>query len=277
MLELPQPWPSNPWETRFRTVRASDPRYEASGVRFLTVQSPSLGGRGDLAIYVPPGAEDVADLPVVVLLHGVYGSFWNWAYNGGAHEVLRDMMGAGTVGPMALLMPSDGLAGEGTAYLSHPRADYEAWVVVDAVDCAAEAVDSITARSPLMLCGASMGGYGAMRLGARHASRVTAISAHSTVPDLVSLSQFLSHPFPTDGDTGAVDDLLVAAGEELPPLRFDCGEDDPLIEANRRLHRTLQRAGVTHRYEEYAGAHNWDYWHDRLPDSLTFFDSVLRS
>ena len=131
-ITLPQPWPPNPWATRFRTARASDPRYEVAGMRFVTVQSPALGGRGDLAVYVPPGHAASPDLPVVVLLHGVYGSFWNWAFNGGAHVVMAGLMSDGAVGPMALLMPSDGLAGEGTAYLSGPTADYEAWVMDDA-------------------------------------------------------------------------------------------------------------------------------------------------
>lgn len=185
-------------------------------------------------------------------------------------------MAVGAVGPMALIMPSDGLDAEGTAYLSRPRADYEAWVMLDAFDAACEAVAGITVRSPMLLCGASMGGYGAMRLGARHAGRVSAISAHSTVPDLVSLSQFVVKPFPIDDDAQTSAELLVAAGDLLPPLRFDCGLDDPLIEENRRLHRTLQHAGLTHRYEEHEGGHNWDYWHSRLPDSLAFFESVMR-
>ena len=119
-ITLPQPWPPNPWATRFRTARASDPRDEVAGMRFVTVQSPALGGRGDLAVYVPPGHAASPGPPRGRALHGVYGSFWNWAFNGGAHVVMASLMSDGAVGPMALLMPSDGLAGEGTAYSVRP-------------------------------------------------------------------------------------------------------------------------------------------------------------
>jgi enterochelin esterase-like enzyme len=249
-------------------------------MRFVTVQSPALGGRGDLAVYVPPGHAASPDLPVVVLLHGVYGSFWNWAFNGGAHVVMADLMSDGAVGPMALLMPSDGLAGEGTAYLSGPTADYGAWVMDDALACAGEAVAGITDASPLFLCGASMGAYRALRLGAHHADRVLGVSAHSTVPDLASLAAFVARPIepPRNGSTAIVDVLLEVkrAGGRPPRLRLDCGLDDPLLGVNRELRDALRRAGIAHRYEEFPGAHNWDYWHTRLPASLRFFDDLVR-
>ena len=70
------------------------------------LQSPALAGRGDLAIFAPAAVATVGeDVPLVVLLHGVYGSFWNWAFNGGAPDVLSGLMAAGAVGPMVLAMP----------------------------------------------------------------------------------------------------------------------------------------------------------------------------
>jgi S-formylglutathione hydrolase FrmB len=52
--------------------------------------------------------------------------------------------------------------------------------------------------------------------------------------------------------------------------------EDPLIEANRRLHDDLTAHGVTHRYQEFPGYHSWDYWALHLPDSLLFFEECLR-
>ena len=249
-------------------------------MRFVTVQSPALGGRGDLAVYVPPGHAASPDLPVVVLLHGVYGSFWNWAFNGGAHVVMADLMSDGAVGPMALLMPSDGLAGEGTAYLSGPTADYGAWVMDDARRAPARQWPasptprhcSCAARrwAPTARCASD----------AHHADRVLGVSAHSTVPDLASLAAFVARPIepPRNGSAAIVDVLLEVkrAGGGLPRLRLDCGLDDPLLGVNRELRDALRRAGIAHRYEEFPGAHNWDYWHTRLPASLRFFDDLVR-
>lgn len=273
VVSLPDPWPTNPWPTRFRTVRPSEARYEPDGLRFLTVQSPALGGRGDLIVYVPPGSDSVVDLPIVVMLHGVYGSFWNWAFKGGAHRVLEHLVVAGAVPPMALVMPSDGLAGEGTAYRNGTDAEYESWIMHDVVDAATEMIPGIGPGSPLFLTGVSMGGYGAVRLGVRHADRVAAVSAHSPVPDLVTLSQFVAEPYETNCDDDLASMLVQAA--VVPPLRFDCGTSDPLIDVNRHLHDTLVAASVDHGYDEFPGGHDWDYWHTHVSDTLRFLASVL--
>ncbi len=282
MIALARPWPTNPWPTQFRTVRVSTPGALPDGLRFVTVQSPALGGRGDLAIFVPPGLElGTTDLPLVVLLHGVYGSFWNWAFCGGAHDVLSALIEAGVVAPMVLAMPSDGLAGEGTAYLDCGGADYERWVIDDVPACVAEATACIGDRSPLMLGGNSMGGFGALRLSARHAGRVAAVCAHSAITDLDELALF------TLDDVGVVVGLPDAERsvvsvigrhrDVMPPIHVDCGTGDPLIGPNRDLRDALERLGVDHSYEEYDGAHDWPSWRRRLAVSLQFFDRVARA
>jgi len=282
MISLPRPWPTNPWPTRFRTVRSSPPGVLPEGLRFVTVQSPALGGRGDLAIFAPPDiCTDATDVPIVVLLHGVYGSFWNWALVGRAHEVLSSLIEAGDVRSLVLAMPSDGLTGEGTAYLDRGPGDYERWIVEDVPACVAEATPGVTERSPLLLAGNSMGGFGALRLAARHRDRVAAAVAHSPITHLDDLAAF------TDDDVGAVVGLPAAErslatvlgdrdAAELPPMYIDCGTGDPLVECNRRLHESLVEAGVPHRYEEYDGGHDWESWNRRLHIGLRFLDRAVR-
>ncbi len=281
MITLPQPWPTNPWPTSFRTVRNSPPEALPAGLQFITVQSPALGGRGDVAIFTPPAlAPDATDVPLVVLLHGVYGSFWNWAFNGRAHEVLSDLIDDGLVAPMVLAMPSDGLAGEGTAYLDHGTADYERWVIDDVPASVGEATGCVTPRSPLLLAGNSMGGFGALRLAARHAERVTAAAAHSPITDLDELALF------TIADVGeraglpdserSLATVVGRLGRDMVPTHIDCGRADLLIEPNRRLHTALALSCVPHEFEEYDGAHDWSSWHGRIATGLRFLDRAAR-
>jgi putative tributyrin esterase len=278
---LPQPWPPNPWPTQFRTVRTSPPDALPAGLQFVTVQSPALAGRGDLAIFSPPGiAPDAEDVPLVVLLHGVYGSFWNWALNGGAPDVLSTLIAAGDVSPMVLAMPSDGLTGEGTAYLDHGTADFERWVIDDVPASVAESNPVVTEESPLLLAGNSMGGFGALRLAARHADRVAAACAHSPVVDLDDLALFtvddIGVKSGVPGSERSLAALLRASREDIGPIHFDCGTDDPLIGSNRQLHEALEGSGVSHSYEEYDGAHDWASWHQRLAVGLRFLDRAGR-
>src|SRR6266566_2995691 len=70
---------------RFKTVEISSPQFEANGLRFITVKTSNLKGRGDICVYAPSQIEKTDVLPVVILLHGVYGSAWSWAYSAGVH------------------------------------------------------------------------------------------------------------------------------------------------------------------------------------------------
>src|SRR5213594_4357952 len=78
-----------PWTTFNRpmadpqNIEMSFSRLEHDRLRFLTFNSPALGGnRGDVTIFVPPLELQSRNLPLVALLHGVYGSHWSWAFNG---------------------------------------------------------------------------------------------------------------------------------------------------------------------------------------------------
>ncbi|MBC7890758.1 MAG: esterase family protein, partial [Sphingobacteriaceae bacterium] len=105
--------------SHFFTTEASDPTIDLSGLRFFTVKSPALQCRADLTVWLPDGVEILQSLPVVTLLHGVYGSHWAWALQGGAHVVARDLIAAKRIRPTVLAMPSDGLWGDGSGYLTH--------------------------------------------------------------------------------------------------------------------------------------------------------------
>jgi S-formylglutathione hydrolase FrmB len=77
------------------------------------------------------------------------------------------------------------------------------------------------------------------------------------------------------GDRSVVETLLKNR-DRLPPLRFDCGSEDQLIEFNRELHRQLKNASVRHEYEEFPGGHSWPYWETHLADMLRFFAKHLQ-
>lgn len=245
----------------------------------VTVDSPALGGRGEFAIHTTAGVELPHDVPIVVLLHGVYGSCWNWSLMGGAHRTLDRLVHEGRVRAMVLAMPSDGLRGEGTAYLRHPDFDAEAWVMDDVVDAVVEMIGPATAASPLCLGGNSMGGFGAARLGLRHRERVAAVAMHSAITHLDQLVQFTVSDIGTEAGLDPPErDLLTTfdAGRGLvPPLYVDCGRSDPLAGANRELHDQLDRRGIAHQYAEFDGGHDWDAWSRRIEHSLAFFDRQL--
>ncbi len=261
----------DPQYGHYQIVPAGEP-----GLHFLSFRSPALGGRrGDVTLYIPPGVRPSA---VAVLLHGVYDTHWAWALKGAAHRTADRLIGEGAIAPIALIMPSDGLWGDGSAYVPHADADYERWIVDDVVGAVHRALD--LPPMELFITGLSMGGYGSLRLGAKYANRFRAIAAHSAIVNLQSLGSFVIDPL-ADYEYAGSEELNVFAQmrknrNALPPLRFDCGVEDVLLEENRALHGQLRNAGIEHEYLEYPGGHEWSYWSARVAETLRFFDGVRR-
>lgn len=266
----------------FRTVERSDPAIDATGLCFVTVKSAALGQRADISFFVPPEAEGRSDVPIVLLLHGVYGSHWAWALKGGAHRTAARLIADGALPPVVLAMPSDGLWGDGSGYVAHSRQDggqdFERWILDEVPRAAAHVCAGCTPASPLLVAGLSMGGFGALRLAGKYPGRIAAAAGHSSITDVAELDALIAEDregWSEDAADRTVLAALLGAAAPLPPLRFDCGLDDPYLNGNRALHAALTGAGIDHIYAESEGGHEWPYWSRALADTLTFFGRVL--
>ncbi|MBS1573791.1 MAG: prolyl oligopeptidase family serine peptidase [Bacteroidetes bacterium] len=263
----------------FRTIEISDPRFEVNNLRFITVKTPNLKGRGDICVFVPPAIKNDSALPVVILLHGVYGSAWSWAMGTGVHLQVMKMIEQGEIPAMIIAMPSDGLWGDGSAYMAHNGYDFEKWIVEDVVESLKEMIDGVSSASPVFICGLSMGGFGALRIGAKYGNKFKGISAHSAITSLEQMKLFVEEDLENYRQQNKTDEdvfeTIQKYREQLAPFRFDCGTDDLLIEHNRKLHQMLTSAGIEHSYEENPGSHEWPYWEKHIGDSLRFFGKLL--
>ncbi|MBO0592693.1 esterase family protein [Cellulophaga sp. E16_2] len=264
--------------TIFRTTEVSNPDFESNNLRFITVKSSNLKGRGDICVFVPP-YKDLKDAPIITLLHGVYGSAWIWAHKAGVHFTALQMMQEEKIKPMVLAMPSDGLWGDGSAYLPHSDKDFETWITTDVNQAVIENITCTSKTSPLCIAGLSMGGYGALRLGAKYPEIYKGLSGHSSITTKSQMHLFVEEDESSYNQENLSDEdvflLLQKNKLRLPPFRFDCGKDDILIEQNRRLHQLLKEAHIPHTYQEFEGKHEWSYWQEHIKDTLLFFDSLL--
>jgi S-formylglutathione hydrolase FrmB len=258
----------------FRTFEISDPRFESEGLRWITVKSPALRQRADMTVFVPRQAASAKDVPCVILLHGVYGSHWAWALKGGAHRTARRLIEEGRIPPLVLAMPSDGLWGDGSGYLKHSTQNFEGWIIEEVPAAVRQAVPAVTERSPWFISGLSMGGFGALRIGAKYPDRFRAVGGHSSMTHFEQHAQFVEeklgsyHCPPQDQ---AVLETMLRNRDRLPPFRFDCGTEDQLLPLSRELSRQMKQAGIEHEYAEFPGAHEWPYWEAHLVEMLLFF------
>lgn len=265
--------------SKFFTIEVSDPTYEFDNLRWVTVKSKALKKRADISLFVPKGAAIGEIKCIVILLHGVYGSHWAWSLKGGVHKTTQTLIDEARIQPMLLIMPSDGLFGDGSGYLPHHTENYEDWIVTDLRDLIYEIQPDLNPGLPLFITGLSMGGYGAMRLGAKYPHVFKSFSGLSSITEFSQLKQFLEN----NDDTILKENVLAEENiiqwmpnkDGLPLFRFDCGKDDILIEANRKLHRELIANNIPHIYEEYPGAHEWPYWQEHIVDTLLFFNEFI--
>lgn len=263
--------------SKFFTTEISNPENEFDHLRFITVKSKALQRRADITVYIPAVSNTGHSLDVVILLHGVYGSHWAWAMNAGVHKTADRLIQQGKMRPMVLVMPSDGLYGDGSGYLPHQTEDYEKWIVEDVIAVVREQITMVSKNSNFFITGLSMGGYGALRLGSKYPNVFRSFSGLSSITEFSQMKIFLEEG-EYDKLTGLVTkqenvlDCMIANKEKLPDFYFDCGSEDILIEFNRKLHQSLKEKDIKHTYKENPGAHQWDYWRTYIEDSLLFFN-----
>jgi enterochelin esterase-like enzyme len=259
--------------SQFFTTEVAD----FQGLTLMTVKSTALKRRADLTVFIPK-VEIPPAVPVVILLHGVYGSHWAWTAKGKAHQTTQGLIDTGKIKPMIIAMPSDGLFGDGSGYVPHQTENYEKWIVEEVGEVLKEQIEEVRNDSPLFIAGLSMGGFGALRLGAKYPSIFKAFSGLSSITDFTQIEMFVADF--NDLKTKALEqdtvlEWLVKNREILPPFRFDCGTEDILIAYNRQLRRDLVEYKIPHTYQEFSGGHTWEYWTEHLEDTLLFFNDCL--
>lgn len=257
----------------------SDARYERDNLRFLTVKTPNLKGRGDIFVFVPNGIPATGPLPVVILLHGVYGSAWSWPFSSGVHIKAYELMKAGQLPPMVIAMPSDGLWGDGSGYLAHNGYNFEKWIAEDVPAAVRENIPGVTPQSAWFIAGLSMGGFGALRIGAKYWQQFKGISGLSSITAMPQMKLFAEEALINYAQADVTDECVFETIKKyrytLPALRFDCGTDDLLISHNRQLHRKLEKEGILHTYLEFPGGHEWTYWAKHIIGTLQFFAGLV--
>lgn len=260
--------------TKFHTIRKSNPRFSLEGVTHITVKSAALRRRVDTSVYVPSDSDDDIDLPVVVLLHGVYGSHWSWMGSAGAHLTLQKLIDSGDMSKFVLVTPSDGLWGDGSGYVDHGIENYEQWITTEIPNLLREEVDQVTDKSSFYIGGLSMGGWGTLWCGIRNPSIFEGVSAHSAITHIDEMSKFVEEDWTFWKDDNRIHSIqqLIKSRGVSQPIRFDCGMDDLLIEGNRSLHQYLKSNDIDHIYEEFSGSHEWGYWEEHVEKTFRFFD-----
>ena len=238
-----------------------------------TVYSETLGMMTDIAVIIPDNGMarlENGDYPVVYLLHGLSDNHSAWS-----RRTKVDLYAEQT--GFAIVMPEVQRGFYQNMAYGLPYFTY----ISEELPKICHAMFRVTDDSAhTFIAGLSMGGYGAMRCALTYPERYKKAACFSAVTDAKLF--FGDNPcgmgqaecYSLVGERVEDDEdlfFLSAQKKAFPPILQCCGFDDFLVEDNRRFHEHLTACGVDHRYEEWAGAHEWRFWDTAIEKALNFF------
>ena len=147
-------------------------RVELREIPARSLDGNLLGDRGpkQVGVYLPPGYDDSAAAgtryPVVYLLHGIFDHPTVWLGHFGVPAMLDELIGAGRVPPLILVMPEAGNRLGGGYYRNSPvSGNWEDLIADELVAFVDASYRTVPERGSRAVVGHSMGGYGAIHLG----------------------------------------------------------------------------------------------------------------
>ncbi len=153
-------------------------------------------------------------------------------------------------------------------------------------------------REDNFICGLSMGGYGAMKVGLTKAENYSAIGCFSAGnfvyrdagnshklndrPGRPSLNmavfgvEDMSELKNTEHDLFYLARKNLDEGKTLPRIFHTCGKDDFLIDNARLTAEWFKNTSYDYTYLEGAGAHTWEYWDEWIQKYLEWLKTDLK-
>jgi len=210
-------------------------------------------------IALPPGQTGM--LRPVIALHGKDGNA-NMMLEAGVEDALAKLVKEGKT-PFAVV----GVDGGNTYWHQRASGSDSGAMVLEELLPMLSSMGMDTSRVGFM--GWSMGGYGALHLGAKLGpSRTAGICA-------ISPALFTSFTGSTPGAFDSFDDWVQNGVTGLPalsqiPLRVDCGTSDRFCFATRQFVGQLKAPPAG---SFSAGGHDMSYWRQQLPGELAWMAS----
>lgn len=228
----------------------------------ITYYSKSLGRFRRMHIYTPPGYEANQErYPIFYLLHGAMDNDNAWTSVGRAGFILDNMIAAGKVKPMIVVMPAGhttasnsmgGLLRGRTAGDAPQRDEFFEDFVNDVMPYAQSHYRVLADRSHRAIAGLSMGGAQTLNVAFAHLDKFAYIGVFSSGIFGNGTSVW------EQSHLTALDDTDLKKGLKL--IWFSTGVEDSLISNSRSTVDMLRKHGFTVTYKESDGAHTWSNW-----------------
>ena len=253
------------------------------------VYSQNLEMNNQITIIVPNSFKKNNKYKVAYLLHGIHGDSDSWLDNTMLPIYAREKN-------IVFVMPSVNRSfycdtKSGQKFFSY---------VADELPRITQSVFNVTSeRDKTAVIGASMGGYGAFKIGMSRPEKFGFVGAFSSailpIKDYLDANRTEEQKQKQREIWGSqmVDDMLAIFGEDLrydpdddilelakcvekskynPKIYMACGYDDYLYEDNKMFQEKMKELKLDFTYEEWEGEHDWFFFDEALEKSIDYFN-----
>jgi S-formylglutathione hydrolase FrmB len=246
----------------------------AARVDTVDIYSASMK-KSSRCVVITPGniGEKNIKYPVVYLLHGYSGSYWNWITRVPSLKKYSDELGLIIVCP-------DGH--KSSWYIDSPldsTMQYETYISREVSAYIDAHYPTIRSREGRAITGLSMGGHGGLFIGFRQAGNFGACGSMSGGVELFTsrnsydISKRIGDTinYRENWKTYSVMHVVEKYPQDSIAVIIDCGTEDFFYSINRSLHDKMLTLKIPHEYIERPGKHDWAYWAKAVKYQLIFF------
>ena len=241
-------------------VQMFDPNVAHGQVSEIRYASKSLGITRRAHVYTPPGYERGGRqrYPVLYLVHGAGDSDDSWTTVGHANDILDNLIAAGKIKPMIVVMPYGH---------TPPRKGVNWWADTDfGNDLLKDLIPFIdsnyrthTKPRDRAMAGLSMGGNHTIQFGITHPE---------IFQDIGVFSMGLSDDERVKAYVEEHSANLKRRAASSGVLFYAIGRDDFLYPSVAPTRRVLDQFKIKYTYRESAGGHVWKNWREYLVEFL---------
>jgi S-formylglutathione hydrolase FrmB len=247
----------------------------------LSIKSEHLDRIVNYSVYLPPSYFDNENKTekVFYLLHGYGGDNNSWIVRCKIQNLLDSLINTKTIPEMVVVMPD----GDNTYFINDYKGEnnYEDFFITEFVPFINKKY-STDSSSKSIICGLSMGGFGAVVLSTKHPetfSTTISLSGAIRTPEIFATINQTKYEKYFGGifGNGLIGEERITdhwknnspyflidsiKAEKLKDMNWyiDCGMQDFLFPSNKAFHELLLKYNIPHEYHMRIGKHNWAYW-----------------
>ena len=245
----------------------------------MNYNSPTIGMHQNLTIILPEdviffdSSRTAKHLKSMLLLHGLSSDETTYIRYTSIERYANEHQ-------LAIIMPNVDHSGYANMVYGHSYYDY----ILEIYEYVHQILPLSRKREDNFIAGHSMGGYGTIKFALTQSdkfAKAAPLSAVFEAQRLIDLDWIDFSPQAITGrdtqikgtelDTYYLLDQAIDASLDIPELFIMCGKEDFLYHDNLQFIETLNKKGVSYKFEDGPGDHDYAYWDRAIKRAIEWF------